>query len=367
MASAQNHNLGLSLAASELKQPLHSKVRQVLRERILHDFKHGQRFYSERELMQKLNVSQATIRRAIMDLVDEGYLQADPRRGFFVQRLQSTRYVGLVSPAAGMRLVMASAEFAEICRRHNYILNIYGFHKTETVDDIMRAIQRKPSEERILLTGLTVDLTLELGLRLKSEGYQHAVVGARIAGFTGGSVAQDHDAEVDMILDYLSKLGHKRILFLVNEPKNLLITNLRAEKIQQRLIERNLAEAQLVFCDTRNWGDSFEAAYKKTHSIMQSKNVPTAIVPLSGVGSWAVLRYAIEHDIKIPQQLSIIGFDPMINADILPIPLTELTFSQEERAEKSLKILWSEQPALLNELVTPKLVIRASTAAPAMK
>ena len=83
MVSTQD--LKLSLAAGELKQPLHVKVRQILREQILTEFKHGQRFYSERELMQKLNVSQATVRRAIQDLVGEGYLQTDPRRGFFIQ------------------------------------------------------------------------------------------------------------------------------------------------------------------------------------------------------------------------------------------------------------------------------------------
>ncbi len=366
MVLPRNQNLGLTMAASELKQPLHVRVRQILRERILNDFKHGQRFYSERELMQKLSVSQATIRRAISDLADEGYLQTDPRRGFFVQRLEKVQYVGLITPASGSRLVAASAEYAAICRQHNYILDMYGFHKTDTAEDIMRLLQHKPSEERIILMGLTVDLTLELGLRLKSEGYQHIVVGSRISGFTGGSVSQDHDAEVDLILDYLTKLGHKRILFLVNEPKNLLITNLRAEKIQQKIALRNLTETQLVFCDTRNWGDSFEAAYKKVDSLMQTKPAPTAVIPLSGVGAWAVLRYAIENNIKVPEQMSIVSFDPMINSDMLPIPLTELMFSHEERAGKALKILWSDQ-AQANELVTPKLVVRASTAPPPLK
>lgn len=367
MASPRNHNIGLSVAASELKQPLHVRVRQMLRERILNDFKHGQRFYSERELMQKLNVSQATIRRAVSDLADEGYLQTDPRRGFFVKRLEETRYVGLITPASGTRLVVASAEYSTICRQHHFILNVYGFRKTDTADDIMGLLQRKPSEERIILMGLTVDLTLELGIRLKSEGYQHIVVGSRVSGFTGGSVSQDHDAEVDLVLDHLLKLGHKRIVFLVNEPRNLLITSLRAEKLQQKITERNLTEVMEVFCDTRNWGDSYEAAYKKTHEIMQSKSMPTAIVPLSGVGSWAVLRYAVEHNIKVPQQLSIVSFDPMINSDILPVPMTELMFSHEERAEKALKILWSDQPHLINELVTPKLTVRASSGPPPIK
>ncbi len=362
------HDIKLALAANDLKQPLHIKVRQILREQILNDFQHGQRFYTERDLMQKLAVSQATVRRAVLDLVNEGYLQPDPRRGFFVQRHKEVRYVGLVMPTrGGGRLHDIATEYIELCRRHNYILNIHAFHKDETVDDIMRLIQRKPSEERIIMTGLTVELTLELGSRMQAAGYQHVVAGAKLGGATGGSVSLDHEGEVDQILDYLIGLGHERIFFMVNEPRNLLITSLRAKAVQQKLEERNLSKSRLIYCDTVNWESSFAAAYEKTREIMEQHPAPTAIIPLSGVGAWAVLRYAIERKIDVPQDLSIVCFDPMVNTSILPIPLTELVFSQEELAERAIKLLWSEEESLSNELITPKLVVRASTAAPSAK
>jgi LacI family transcriptional regulator len=359
MVSTQD--IKLNLAATGLKQPLHVKVRQILREQILNDFKHGQRFYTERELMQKLTVSQATVRRAVMDLVGEGYLQTDPRRGFFVQRHQEVRYVGLVAPLRGNHL---ETEYISICRQHHFVLKVHAFNENETVDDIMRLIRCKPSEERILMMGLTVELTLELGSRMQSAGYQHIVVGAKLAGFTGGSLSLDHEGEVDQILDHLIGLGHERICFIVNEPRNLPITSLRAEAVKKRLKQRNLLKSQLIYCDTRNWGDSFEAAYKKTREVLHTKNGPTAIVPLSGVGAWAVLRYCIENHINVPQQLSIVCFDPMANNSILPIPLTELEFSQEELAERALKLLWSDQASTSNELITPQLLVRKSTAAP---
>jgi LacI family transcriptional regulator len=362
MVSTQN--IKLTLAATGLKQPLHVKVRQILRDQILNDFKHGQRFYTERELMQKLAVSQATVRRAVQDLVGEGYLLTDPRKGFFVQRHQEVRYVGLVTPTRKDHL---ETEYIEVCRRHNYVLNVHAFHESETADDIMRLIKCKPSEERIIMTGLTVELTLELGSRMQSAGYQHIVVGAKLAGFTGGSLSLDHEGEVDQILDYLIGLGHERICFIVNEPRNLMITSLRADAVKEKLRQRNLSKSQLIYCDTRNWGNSYEAAYKKTREVMHMKPAPTAIVPLSGIGAWAVLRYAIEEDIKVPQQLSIVCFDPMVNTNILPIPLTELVFLKEEMSEKAIKLLWSDDASSANELFTPQLLIRESTAAPSSK
>jgi LacI family transcriptional regulator len=355
-------DIKLTLAASDLKQPLHVKVRQILREQILNDFEHGQRFYTERELIQKLAVSQVTVRRAVQDLVSEGYLQTDPRRGLFVQRHKEVRYVGLVTPASGDHL---ESEYIAVCRNHDYVLNVHAFHESETVDKIMRLIRHKPSEERILMMGLTVELTLELGNRMKSEGYQHVVVGAKLAGFTGGSISLDHEGEVNQILDYLTGLGHERICFMVNEPRNLLITSLRAEAVKSKLQQRNLTHAQLIYCDTPNWGNSFEAAYTKTREIMHARPKPTAIVPLSGQGAWAVLRYAIEQGIKVPEELSIVCFDPMANSHILPIPLTELVFSREQLATEALRLLWSDEASTSNELITPRLLARASTAAPA--
>jgi len=133
-------NAKLTLAANELKQPLHIRVRQILRGRILADFQQDQRFCTEREIMRTLSVSQATTRRALQDLVNEGYLLNDPRRGFFVKKQEETRYVGLVTPTSGSRLVGLYAEYSEVCREHNYTLNMYGFNKGESVDIPLRGM-----------------------------------------------------------------------------------------------------------------------------------------------------------------------------------------------------------------------------------
>ncbi|MEI9997767.1 MAG: hypothetical protein WDO13_00615 [Verrucomicrobiota bacterium] len=61
-SSEKQQPVTMTLAADELKQPLHTKVRQILRDQIQNAFKHDQRFYSERELMRMLKVSQPTVR-----------------------------------------------------------------------------------------------------------------------------------------------------------------------------------------------------------------------------------------------------------------------------------------------------------------
>ena len=91
---------------------------------------------------------------------------------------------------------------------------------------------------------------------------------------------------------------------------------------------------------------------------------PTAIVPLSGVGAWAVLRFAMLNGIKVPDELSIVSFDPVANSHILPIPLSGLTFSYLERAEQALEMLWQDGISPLHEVVRARLVPELSSGVP---
>jgi len=361
-AAASVKNRSLALAGRSLRQPLHSRVRQLLRERILTSFQHGQRFYSERELIQELSVSQPTVRRALSDLAKEGFLVPDPRRGFFVRHHSEQRCVGIIKPIG--ESLASSEEFTSYlaaCRELNYSFASHPLHKNDTIEDIFNSIQNKPSEERVLITGLTGEFTLELSGRLRAEGYKHVVVGPTIPGYGGKSLGWNHECEVQQIMDHLTELGHEEIVFMVNEPRTLLITSLRAEMVRRKLEEKRYARSKLVFCETQSWDDSFQAAYHKTAEILKARRRPTAIVPLSGVGAWAVLRYAVEHQISIPEELSIVSFDPMTNAALLPVPMTELTFSHMERAMNAIKLLWSDEDGPQHHYIPSRLVVRKST------
>lgn len=363
-SSNSQHQLTMTLAADELKQPLHTKVRQILRDQIQNAFQHDQRFYSERELMRMLKVSQPTVRRAMSSLVSEGYLKPSQRRGFFVQKQVSQRYVGLFVPGNRYSLTDASFEaLAESCRNNNYVMNVYYVHKEESAESAFNSIRHRAFEERIIMTGLTTELTLQLDAKLQASGYRHLVIGGGVSGFSGSSLTFDHDYGVDKVLDHLTGLGHERIVFIVNEPRVLFITSQRAAAVERKLRERNLTHSSLIYCDTKSWENSFVAAYNKTEEVwIHSSPKPTAIVPLSGVGAWATLGYAMTHGIRVPEQLSIVAFDPVANADILPIPISELTFPYNERAEKALEMLWSEAPMPRHEVIrSGELLARASS------
>lgn len=349
-------------SANELNRPIHLRVRQLLRKIIIEEFKDGQKFYSERDLIEKLKFSQPTIRRALIDLTNEGYLISSPRRGFFVRKQVEQRHVGVISPRLAGSLSDRSVEaLAEVCSAKEYALHLYHAQQGDTPDQMIQRVNHKQSEERLILTGFSTQVILELDSKLREQGYKSLVIGGVPDYFSGNAVSLDHAAEPNLLLDHLLSLGHRRILFMVNEPRELLSTNQRAQMIERALQERHLSEAKLIDCHTPMGGSSFEAAYGKMAEVLAMEPRPTAVVPLSGVGAWAALRFLMERRIEIPREISLFCFDPILGTDLLPIPLTGFSYSYKERAQIAVDLLWQENFQPIRYLIKPELVVRGST------
>ncbi|MBP2641512.1 MAG: hypothetical protein H6Q66_2463 [Firmicutes bacterium] len=67
--------------------PLHYQLKNILQETIRNgDWAVGDLFPTDKELMQKYNLSSTTVRRAISDLVQEGWLERIAGKGTFLKR-----------------------------------------------------------------------------------------------------------------------------------------------------------------------------------------------------------------------------------------------------------------------------------------
>lgn len=351
--------LDLLATSTNIQAPLHVRVRQFLRQ-LLHEFSDGQRFYSERELIEKLNVSQITVRKAMVELANEGHLVALPRRGVFVRKNILKRHIGVMTPnyrlTGGVTMVET---LANACRKEEIEIHAYYLHPEDSVDDAMKMIRNKSSDERIILLGLAGDFTRALVSRLHDDGYGHLIINYVPPGHMGRSVGVDEAMAFNLILDHLSELGHKDILFMVTEPAELMATIQRSAILEKQL--KGYPHAKIVSCETKNWASSFDATYSKIGDVLRKKPWPTAICPLSGAGAWAVLRYCIEKGIKIPEEISLVCYDPLAGTELLPIPLTSLSFSAEELAQLAVDLLWSEENESFRKTIKPELIVRSST------
>lgn len=348
--------------------PLYDQVEHWLQSVIDQHFDHDERFFTERELIEHLKVSQPTVRRAMQQLVNKRVLRRRVGQGTFVQKFPMQRLVGLIAPYWSSPIFMQQVNaFAEACEALGCDLRMHYLRKGESARGIARSLSADPNIERMVLWGQTSENAHILSDELGQRDFKSVCTFPYLSEFPGHSVGVDVEAGVRIALDYLTGLGHERIVFIINEPVELGTIHIRLNAVRREVERRGLRQCEFIMCESPLWSNSVEAAYNAMPQVVEMSPRPTAVVPISGIGAWAVLRYMAKHKISVPDQFSVFSFADMTGGDLLYPALTGLDVDWKAVALKSLEMLWENESNFraAQAVVTPTLVERESVGAPA--
>ncbi len=152
---------------------LHEQVRRHLRELVETRFNDGERFFSERELIERLGVSQPTVRRALQELAGEGLLDRGVGKGTFVRKSVRNRSIGLFIPKMDSFLQLSIIRtLATLCADQDYGFHLYHLRPNRSMKDACQVLRRSPREERIIFEGTSSEGTWDLYHELESRGYR---------------------------------------------------------------------------------------------------------------------------------------------------------------------------------------------------
>lgn len=174
------------------------------------------------------------------------------------------------------------------------------------------------------------------------------------------SVSVDNFAGVKLALEYLVKLGHKRVGYISG--------NLNSFDGLERLsafkkISRNLnldQDSELII-----YGDfTFESAEKEIPKLLRLKKRPTAIFAANDYMALAAIRKIKEAGLSIPKDIAVIGFDDTLEAAYVEPGLTSIKAPLIAMGEKAvdLAIRNMECPSLKPQslIFKPELIKRQS-------
>jgi len=158
---------------------------------------------------------------------------------------------------------------------------------------------------------------------------------------------------------YLIEIGHRRIGFI----SDTVTTKKRFEGYKNALEENNM-EIDETLIEIRN-GRSEEIGYQAGLKLLSKPNRPTAIFCVNDLIAIGLMRASFELNIKVPEQISIIGFDDIPVSRYLPIPLTTVSQPIKDIAREAVGLLIDriknpEKPYVTKKLKT-NLIIRKST------
>jgi DNA-binding LacI/PurR family transcriptional regulator len=200
--------------------------------------------------------------------------------------------------------------------------------------------------------------------QLVGEGARIVFVNGAMHTLDVPSVGVDERAAGEIATQHLIDLGHERIGF-VSGPEHYLPSQLKAAGRESAMIAAGIDPDGLVaFADFGIEGGGLALA-----ELLERSEPPTAVICSSDVMAIGALHEAASRGLRVPDDLSIVGFDGIDAAKWLVPELTTVEQPIAQIADTAVETLQKliEEPTrqLPNSYFRPVLRIRASSDVPA--
>lgn len=197
------------------------------------------------------------------------------------------------------------------------------------------------------------------------KGYPIVIADRPITGLETDSVVSDNYAGACQAMQHLIDLGHRRIGFIMGS-RDLETIQARLTGVRDTLQEASLPlDASLIYEQDI---DLPQSGYSGAEALLSQTPPPTAIFAFHDFLAYGVLHYAYTHGWRIPQQLSVVGFDDIILSAYTTPSLTTVVQPKYDLGQKAAEMLLhriEQSPEAINHLVLPvQLLVRDSTASP---
>ncbi|MGH9844059.1 MAG: LacI family DNA-binding transcriptional regulator [Blastocatellia bacterium] len=195
------------------------------------------------------------------------------------------------------------------------------------------------------------------------------MIGRELENGSLNSVTADNGLGARAALEHLYDLGHRQVAF-IRGPKVMIDSNQRWKAIEgfARTVRMPLDAALIL--DTPLTIAGQQAGYELTQRLLRGKKRFTALQAYDDLTAFGAIRALNEAGIEVPRQCSVIGFDDVAMSAYYNPPLTTIHQDMELQGRIGAEILLDalREPgdrnpgARVRKLVTPRLVVRASTA-----
>ncbi|MGE5690295.1 MAG: LacI family DNA-binding transcriptional regulator [Pseudomonadota bacterium] len=197
--------------------------------------------------------------------------------------------------------------------------------------------------------------------RLIAEGARIVFVNGTLSGVAVPSIGVDERTAGELATRHLIELGHERIGFVAG-PEHYLPTQLKNSGRESALLAAGLEPDGLVAFDDFGIGGGRAAIAR----LLDRPSPPTAVICSSDVMAIGVLQEAARRGVRVPADLSVVGFDG-IAADWTEPRLTTIEQPIAEIAETAVdalrRLIDDPDRPLPHFVFPPKLRRGASTAA----
>jgi LacI family transcriptional regulator len=173
------------------------------------------------------------------------------------------------------------------------------------------------------------------------------------------NILLDYEHGIVEVLEHLAKLGHRRIAY-IGGPLHLNSAQRRKNAFLESAIQMGLEAPTTIDADFTVKGGYF-ACSKLLNGL-----TPTAIVAGNDLTAIGVLHRAYDGGLRVPEDLSVVGFDDILFAEYTQPALTTVSVPRVEIGRVAFQALWTmmADPSRAGRefRVGTKLITRQTTA-----
>ncbi len=349
---------------------LYKQLSDTLREEILKGiYKPDERLPSMDDLAEHYKMNRITVKRALSELRAEGLIYSIPAQGTYVAPGEQHN----VNTGKGRRtiaLVISGINTHALGAYHVDIITGIQEAMAHMECYLMLVNLDDPSEDRayehimqIQLDGAIYmgDFSPALLRRLVRNGPPSVLIDQKIRSLKCDIIHVDNHAGAFEATQYLIEQGHQTIACVTGFPG--IVTDERKEGVMEAWKESGYPDDKLIWVE----GDfKRESGLIAAEKLLKHRPPPTAIFCFNDEMAAGVLQGLHDHKIRIPQEMSVIGFD---NITWTLATWPQLTTVQIERftmgkmaIERLVDHLNHKGHTPTSIAVSTKLIIRDSTA-----
>ena len=334
--------------------------------------------FTLKELSAKLELSQSTVSRIVNGEADkfrisqktqERVLQAAARYGYTANtvakslRMKRSHTVGVIVPeiSEGYSTAVLGGIEDELLKDGYFYFVVSHRHRRDLLQGYPRMLLARAVEGLIAVdTPIEVELPIPV-VAISGHTHREGVV----------NIELDHGEAAHLALSHLKSLGHKKIAFIKGQALSS-DTSRRWQAIVETAKALKIAIDPKLVVQLKSLEPGPGPGTEVTRHLLHSRRPFTAIFAFNDVTAMGAILALREASLRVPKDVSVVGFDDVLAASINNPPLTTihqpLRSMGQVAATTLLSLIRNDVPNLCPAAITvyPRLMVRKSTAPAAL-
>ncbi|MBN2562067.1 MAG: GntR family transcriptional regulator [Phycisphaerae bacterium] len=326
------------------------------------------------DLARRHRINKATVRQAIAELTARGLVYSVPSRGTFVTEPEAPQRAAARRRPLAIGWALRVSDEGNTGRYHTEIMDAVQAALREMRGHLLIVNTRGVPENAIgklvadaRLDGIVIigDFQSQTIRHIAGSGLPTVLIDSTCRGAPADTILVDNRGGGYQAAEHLLALGHESIA-LVTGPQNLQITRERLEGAWKAVDDAGLDRSRVCVVD----GDfTADGGRQAVAALWRHKPRPTGVFFFNDEMAFGALQALYEHtELRVPEDLSIVGFDDISWAALTQPPLTTVHVEKEsmgrEAVERLRKHMNSATHLPTTTVVPTRLVVRKSTAQP---